>query len=90
MGNTAHASLSLPSINKFPLKGAESRHSQSVALGVELVHPADPATGVRRRRRGRPPVQGVLFEAAVGEMGNRQLYCKEHNHVHLSGVIYIQ
>ena len=76
MGNTAHASLSLPSINKFPLKGAESRHSQSVALGVELVHPVDPATRVRRRRQGWR-VQGVLFEAAVGEIRQRQLYCKE-------------
>lgn len=66
----------LPSINKFPLKGAESRHSQSVALGVELVHPVDPATRVRRRRQGWR-VQGVLFEAAVGEIGQRHLYCKE-------------
>ena len=74
MGNTAHASLSLPSINKFPLKGAESRHSQSVALSVELVRAVDPATRVRRQGR---IVEGVLFEAAVGEIGQRQLYCKE-------------
>ena len=71
-----HIPLFLPSINKFPLKGAESRHSQSVALGVELVHPVDPATRVRRRRQGWR-VQGVLFEAAVGEIGQRHLYCKE-------------
>ena len=65
----------VPSINKVSLKGAESGHGQSVALRVELVHPVDPATRVRRRREGRL-VQGVLLEAAVGEVGQRELNCK--------------
>ena len=68
-------SYTVPSINKVSLKGAESGHGQSVALRVELVHPVDPATRVRRRREGRL-VQGVLLEAAVGEVGQRELNCK--------------
>ena len=68
-------SRTVPSINKVSLKGAESRHSQSVALRVELVHPVDPATRVRRRREGRLG-QRVLLEAAVGDVGQRKLNCK--------------